>query len=178
MSSTFDSAFKRLLQYEGGYTNDPKDRGNWTTGVIGKGECKGTKYGISAMAYPDLDIKNLTENQAKEIYKKVYWTDIGLDKLEPCLAVQVFDAAVQHGTKVSVRLLQEIIGVNTDGILGAGTLSTIQFLNQKVLSYKYIARRLKYYVSLRVFTTYGKGWINRMASLLEDAAAENEGVSL
>lgn len=178
MSSTFDSAFKRLLQYEGGYTNDPKDRGNWTTGIIGKGECKGTKYGISAMSYPDLDIKNLTENQAKEIYKKVYWTDIGLNKLEPCLAVQVFDAAVQHGTKISVRLLQEVLNVPVDGIIGIATLNTLKFLNQKELSFRYIARRLKYYVSLRTFSTYGKGWINRMASLLEEASSEDEGVSL
>jgi hypothetical protein len=41
----------------------------WTTGIIGKGICKGTKYFISAMTYPDLDIKNLLD-QAKAIYKR------------------------------------------------------------------------------------------------------------
>lgn len=178
MTTAFDKAFEKVIQYEGGYTNDPKDRGNWTTGVIGKGECKGTKYGISAMAYPKLDIRNLTKDQAKEIYRKTYWTEIGLDKLDPKLACQVFDAAVQHGTKCSIRFLQEIVGVNVDGVLGNSTLQTIQYLNQKALAYKYIAKRLRYYAQLKTFLTYGKGWINRMASTLEDAVDQNEGVSL
>ena len=44
-----------------GYVNDPKDPG---------GE---TNYGISKRAYPDVDIKNLTEDGAKDIYKRDYW---------------------------------------------------------------------------------------------------------
>ena len=56
---TFDKAFDRLIGHEGEFTNDPKDRGNWTTGVIGRGQLKGTKFGISAMTYPHLDIINL-----------------------------------------------------------------------------------------------------------------------
>lgn len=35
-------------------THDANDPGNWTGGEIGKGECKGTNYGISAASYPDL----------------------------------------------------------------------------------------------------------------------------
>ena len=50
---------KELMVSEGGFTNDPNDRGNWTSGKIGVGELKGTKYGISAMAYPLEDIKNI-----------------------------------------------------------------------------------------------------------------------
>ena len=44
---TFDEAFKRLIGHEGRFTNDRNDRGNWTTGIIGKGQLKVTKYGKS-----------------------------------------------------------------------------------------------------------------------------------
>ena len=66
-TAVFNLMFDKLIGAEGGFQNDPKDRGNWTSGIIGKGECKGTKYGVSAMAYPDLDIENLTIEQAKKI---------------------------------------------------------------------------------------------------------------
>ena len=68
--SNFDNAFDRVIGHEGGFTDDPLYRGNWTSGVCGVGECKGTKYGLAAMTYPILDIRNLTLNQAKDIYKR------------------------------------------------------------------------------------------------------------
>jgi lysozyme family protein len=49
---------------EGGYTKNAKDPGNWTGGKVGKGILKGTKYGIAAASFPNLDIANLTKEQA------------------------------------------------------------------------------------------------------------------
>jgi len=68
----------------GGYTNDPVDPG---------GE---TKWGISKRANPDVDIKNLTRDQAVEIYKKRYWKD-EWEKLGFPLAVCMMDTAVNGG---------------------------------------------------------------------------------
>ena len=53
----WDSAFDLLMLNEGGYVNNPNDPG---------GE---TKYGVSKKAYPDIDIENLTLEQAKKIYR-------------------------------------------------------------------------------------------------------------
>ena len=61
MKTTFDEIIDVVLEHEGGYVNDPTDTG---------GE---TKYGISKRAYPDEDIKELTVERAKELYKKDYW---------------------------------------------------------------------------------------------------------
>ena len=61
MLTTFDEIIEVTLHHEGGYVHDPKDLG---------GE---TNYGIAKRFYPDVDIKNLTEEGAKEIYKKDYW---------------------------------------------------------------------------------------------------------
>ena len=68
--SNFDNAFDRVIGHEGGFTDDPLYRGNWTSGTCNVGKCNGTKYGLSAMTYPILDIRNLTLNQAKDIYKR------------------------------------------------------------------------------------------------------------
>lgn len=60
-SKKFERAFSCVLQNEGVYVNDPSDSG---------GE---TKYGISKRSYPNLDIKNLTLEEAKKIYFCDYW---------------------------------------------------------------------------------------------------------
>jgi hypothetical protein len=57
--SDFDRIFDFVVGSEGGFTDNPADPGNWTGGKIGAGECRGTKFGISAGAHPDLDIANL-----------------------------------------------------------------------------------------------------------------------
>lgn len=69
----FDTAFEKLIGHEGEFQNDPRDRGNWTTGVAGQGSNNGTKFGISAMAYPGEDIRNMTIERAKDLYKRDYW---------------------------------------------------------------------------------------------------------
>ena len=58
MLTTFDEIIEVTLHHEGGYVHDPSDLG---------GE---TNYGIAKRFYPDVDIKNLTKEGAKEIYKK------------------------------------------------------------------------------------------------------------
>ena len=83
--SNFDRAFAIVVGIEGGYVNDPKDPG---------GE---TKYGISKRQYPNIDIKNLSLQQARDIYQRDYWNTHGLDSLEYGKALLVFDTAVNGG---------------------------------------------------------------------------------
>lgn len=168
----FDKAFERVIGHEGGYTTDPKDRGNWTTGIIGKGECKGTKYGISAASYPNLDIKNLAEVQAKDIYHKDYWQAISLDKLYPAMAFQVFDAAINHGKTAAIKLLQKAVGTKQDGIIGPATLAAANSLTSPEAIYKFNAARIELYTSISTFQTYGRGWMARIANNLRYAAED------
>jgi len=57
---TFNEIIEVILEHEGGYVDDPHDRG---------GE---TKYGITKRFYPNVDIKNLRNEQAKIIYHQDY----------------------------------------------------------------------------------------------------------
>ena len=80
--SNFNRAVEHLLVEEGGYVNHPEDPG---------GE---TKFGISKRAYPSLNIKDLTVNEAKEIYKRDYWDHFPMDDLPDGVAFSLFDFAV------------------------------------------------------------------------------------
>lgn len=93
---TVDKALEFVLKWEGGYVNDPDDAG---------GE---TKYGISKRAFPNLDIKNLTLEQAKEIYESQYWTRAGCPWLKSYeLATVVFDTAVNCGVGFAKSCLEK-----------------------------------------------------------------------
>ena len=173
MGLTFDQAFERLIGHEGQFTNDRQDRGNWTTGIIGKGELKGTKFGISAMTYPDLDILNLTLDQAKAIYKRDWWDKINADSLHSAIVFQVWDFAVNAGMGTAKRKLQKAVGLAEDGIIGKKTLQAIQNAELNDVLMKFNAEKLKHYTSLSTWPQYGKGWTNRVANQLAYAAMDN-----
>ena len=170
---TFDQAFERLIGHEGSFTNDKKDRGNWTTGIIGKGQLKGTKYGISAMTYPQLDIKNLTLGQAKQIYKRDWWDALSANSLDTAIVFQVWDFAINAGMATAKRKLQSAVGVADDGIIGNITLKAINSADLNDVLMKFNAERLTYYTKLSTWPTYGKGWTNRVAGQLRYAAIDN-----
>lgn len=89
-------AFERVVGHEGGFGADPKDRGNWTTGIIGQGQLNGSKFGISALSYPNVDIRNLTLDQAKAIYKRDFWDRGKADQYDPAISFQLFDIGEQR----------------------------------------------------------------------------------
>lgn len=173
MGLTFEQAFDRLIGHEGNFTDDRQDRGNWTTGIIGKGQCKGTKYGISAMSYPDLDIRNLTLQMAKEIYKRDWWDRICADEIHSAIVFQVWDFAVNAGMGTAKRKLQKAVGVAEDGIIGKKTLQAIKAVELNDVLLKFNAAKLKHYTSLSTWPRYGRGWTIRVANQLDYAAMDN-----
>ena len=120
--TAFLKAFTNLIGVEGGFTDNPKDDGNWTGGKQGSGVLKGTKYGIAASSYPHLDIPNLTLEQAQEVYYKDFWMPCKADKLPFPIANALFDCAVNSGVKTAAKLLQRACGIAEDGVIGEITL--------------------------------------------------------
>ena len=118
---TFSHAIQFILQAEGGYVNDPTDRG---------GE---TNFGISKRAYPDLDIKNLSLNDAENIYFKDYWLKAKCNELPPQMAIVVFGSAVNHGVTRAIKLLQQTLKVEVDGIIGQQTLAAASAQNNRYM---------------------------------------------
>lgn len=163
----FDEAFKILIGHEGNFTDDRRDNGNWTGGKVGVGTLKGTKYGIAANSYPSLDIKNITLDQAKAIYKRDYWDKVKADQLSEMVRFHIFDMAVNSGVSRGIKLLQKSVGTTQDGLIGPATLRAAANMNEFNLAMVYNANRLEFYTSLSSWATYGKGWTNRVANNLK-----------
>lgn len=124
-SNNFEKAFEEIIGIEGGYVNDPVDPG---------GE---TKFGISKRAYPHLDIKNLTLEEAKDIYYRDYWNPqyLRLDNIsEYKIALEIFDTSVNMGRSTAAEFFQKSLNamnrnevnfpdIKEDGWIGYVTLS-------------------------------------------------------
>jgi lysozyme family protein len=161
----FDESFKRVVGLEGGLSEDPHDPGNWTGGSVGVGQLLGTRYGISAASYPKINIRNLTQDMAREIYQRDYWKPCHCDDLAWPLCLVVFDCAVNCGTGTATRLLQQAIGVLDDGIIGPRTLAQVRALGPVEASALLLRARSSYYRKLKGWPRYGDGWINRLFRL-------------
>lgn len=173
--TNFDRMCDIVVGHEGGFTANPDDPGNWTGGAIGAGACRGTRFGVSAAAYPDLDIANLTLESARALYQRDYWERIGGDLLPPALALLVFDAAVNNGVGRAARWLQQIAQVPQDGVIGQRTLEAISQRSATPdglvgLCAEFLAQRLMFMTSLVTWRTFGLGWARRLCHLPYEAA--------
>lgn len=154
-------AVKHLLVLEGGYVNDPSDRG---------GE---TKYGISKRQYPHLDIQFITEEQASEIYYNDYWLAYHCDKLPEAIGEFLFDCVVNHRPKTAIRFIQKTYRVDVDGILGPMTINAVRNDSSLVAIERHLVRcfsyRAVFYSELvENNPTQGRflmGWFRRLFSL-------------
>ena len=144
MDPRFDAALAFTLPWEvgsdmvnGGYTNDPVDPG---------GE---TKWGISKRAHPQLDIKNLTLDEAKLIYFKEYWEPAGCPNFEFKLSIAAFDSAVNCGVACTQKWLR-LYGASWEKLVLARMLHYFAII-------KHNSSQMKFY----------KGWMNRLSSLTD-----------
>ena len=134
---SFDEIIEQVLHHEGGYVNDPTDLG---------GE---TNFGITKRFYPDVDIKNLTKEGAKEIYKRDYWDKNRIEEVPQELWHIYFDMCVNMGRRTAVKILQRAAnskgkGLTVDGGMGPSTIGALKGVGiERVRAY-----RVKYYVDL------------------------------
>lgn len=169
MSVKSDAAIRQVISLEGGYVNNKKDSG---------GE---TKYGISHKAFPDVDIKNLTEQEAKDIYFKHYWRANPFFEMinSPLVAAKLFVAGVNMGQKQANKCIQRALKsfkkvgyIVVDGLVGEKTLKAINsvpanelvpaFNSECACRYRLLAcEKPKYKHFL-------EGWINRAYAKFED----------
>lgn len=146
----FDRAYSLLLEHEGGYSKNPRDPG---------GE---TNFGISKRSYPKVDIPALTRITAGAIYKRDFWDAPGIGLLPPKIRFSVFDFAVNSGAKPAIILLQSILRVIPDGVIGPKTLAAAIAADSTTLVVSYSLERLIFMTSLPTWPAFGKGWTLRM----------------
>lgn len=160
----FDEIFERVIGHEGGYVNHPDDPGGETNFGITISTARANGYAGHMV--------DMTRDQAKEIYRKAFWERVKGDKLHPALAFQLFDACVNHGIGNGVRMLQRAAGVADDGAIGDVTMRAVQAISAPDMVMRFNAERLEFYTKLKTFSTFGRGWINRVAGNLRYGAKD------
>ncbi len=155
--ANFEQAVVKTLIHEGGakITDDPNDRGGLT------------RYGISQRSYPNVDIRNLSETQAKEIYKADYWDKIQGDAInDQAIAEAIFDTAVNMGPRTTARLVQLALDIEpVDGIIGNQTVASLQQVNNGSFIAQFTLAKIARYVAICQRNSSQRrfllGWINR-----------------
>jgi len=150
----FDEAFEKLIGHEGVLSDNKADKGGLT------------KFGISQRAYPSVDIRALTLDDAKRIYYIDYWMKCKCELLPTSLRFHIFDAAVNSGVNRSILWLQEAVKVKQDGIIGPLTIAAAQTLDGDKLAMKYNGTRLMFMTELDGWRVFSRGWARRIAENL------------
>jgi lysozyme family protein len=138
--AVFDDVMEFIFKWEGGYVDHPDDPGG------------ATNFGISQRSYPDLDIKNLTKEEAKKIYYEDYWLPSGADELIYPDALALMDFAVH-----------------------SGVYRAVQYWEKSRTPCEYINIRSKYLRNIRdretgelLWNSFGRGWTARLDALRDE----------
>jgi len=160
-----------ILIAEGGYQNDKDDSGNYVNGVL-----IGTNRGVTPAALAKHrgvkvssitveDIKNVTEQEARDIFKEEYFYKPKIDKLPMDLQASVFDMQINSGSN-AIKILQKLVGTKQDGIIGPKTLKALE--DNPVSVNEYADARIEYYNKVVTKSPEKKkflsGWTSRANS--------------
>lgn len=166
--ANFDIAFKVIIGHEGGYVNDPLDRGGETyAGITRKNYPKWEGWALIDARKPEEDeIYEDMKPMVKEFYRTNYWSRIG-EITSQVIATFTFDWKINSGNK-SIRALQSAVGTTPDGKLGSVTIAAANACNESELLAKLKAARIAFYhgiVERRPSQKkYINGWVNRTNS--------------
>lgn len=166
----FNIAYPLVADAEGGYQNATQDTGNYNS----LEQLVGTNWGINAQVYESFigrppseqDMRDMSQSTAKDIYRANYWERIqgNLINSQP-LANIIFDGHVNHGNR-GIRLLQEVLALPQDGILGPLTLGLVNGGDEATIYNAYKQRRIDFYNYLvqrtPAFSVFLKGWLKRI----------------
>lgn len=162
----FDTAFADVVDIEKSFSDDPRDPGNWTGGKANAGQLNGTMLGISAAAYPNVDIKNLTPAKAKAIYLTDYWDACKCDTLPDQVACALFKQAVNMGVSGGIKAFQRSLGAQVvDGVIGPITIGYASRLPVAEVLENFLTECAKEYIGMAGFAVEGVGWIRRLIKI-------------
>ena len=164
-ASGFHQAVELVLQHEGGFVDHPRDPG------------RATKFGITretlsrARGCPASveDVREMTRTEAIAIYRRLYWDVLRADELPSGIDLAVFDLAVNSGPVRAARMLQTILVVPADGIIGPVTLRAACEADPTETIRRLTRARLGFLARLATWPVFGRGWRRRVLAVEQGA---------
>ena len=183
-TSHFDKAILITLKHEGGFVNDPVDPGgatNWGVSIrflktAGDGDGDGFLDGdIDHDGDIDVDdIKNMTVEQARKIYRIHFWDKYKYDMIvDFTVAARLFDMTVNMGARQAGKIIQRALNncgyqLKVDGKVDKMTFSAINCTNPELLMAEIRQEHAQFYIDLIAakpkFEKYRTCWLRRAAA--------------
>ena len=161
MNRNWDKCFDLVIVNEGGYVDNPADPG----GATNWGCTKAVWEQYIGHEVSKEDIRNLTKEDVKPLYKRNYWDAIHGDALPSGLDYCLFDCAINSGVGRAAKFIQEIVGVFADGAIGNNTVTAINQMNTVTMINELSDKRQAFLESLKTFPVFGKGWTKRVTEV-------------
>ena len=161
MNRNWDKCFDLVIVNEGGYVDNPADPG----GATNWGCTKAVWEQYIGHEVSKEDIRNLTKEDVKPLYKRNYWDAIHGDALPSGLDYCLFDCAINSGFGRAAKFIQEIVGVFADGAIGNNTVTAINQMNTVTMINEFSDKRQAFLETLKTFPVFGKGWTKRVTEV-------------
>lgn len=158
-----------ILQWEGGFVNDPADLG----GATNKGVTIGTfkehrkRKGLPPPTVEDL--KNISESEWHDIFKSLYWDRWKADEIKSQAVANILVDWVWASGSHGIKRPQRLLGVKADGIVGKQTIAAVNAMDAATLFKMIKADRLKFVDEIckarPANERFRKGWTSRINSI-------------
>ena len=166
MEANFQRALDCVLEHEGGWADNPRDPGGATMRGITL-----TTYRQYVPGASKADLRSISDAMVARIYRAGYWNAVQGGKLPAGVDYAVFDFAVNSGAGRAARYLQRICGVKVDGAIGPVTLKAVKALDADFIINELCNDRLEFLRGLKTWSTFGRGWANRVEDVRAGALA-------
>ncbi len=144
MNGNFEPALGFTLQYEGGWSDHPRDPG----GATMKGVTIGVFRDFKGRAVTKTELRNISDADLRAIYRKGYWNAVNADALPGGYDACMFDFAVNSGPSRALKY---------DKLVKA--------TEPRARIKELCAKRASFFRSLSTFDVFGKGWMRRVVAL-------------
>jgi len=168
----FEPCSRFTFGAEGGYSDDPRDSGNWCNGLL-VGSNRGiTPADVRAVCGWRFSITRefmqaLTLSFASRVLRSQYWNAVRGDALWVGLDLMGLDFGFNAGTGTFALEFQQILRVEADGIIGPQTLAAAQAVSDREAFLGDLTQaELAHYRGLSTWPVYGNGWTSRAEARL------------
>lgn len=176
----FLTSFRKTSKFEGGYANNPNDKGGETYKGIARNmwpQWGGWKI-IDRYKGSPISSKNMTEvlsgsveleDMVEAFYRAHFWKPImGDNVMNQLVADNIYDFAVNSGVSRAVRYAQRIVGAVEDGVMGPKTIKAINAnIHRFVVEYK--AARLSFVKKIVTHDETQRAFLNGWTERIENA---------